>query len=328
MDFHLENKVRLTKETTYQSLYPWCLQEIDEDGHSISEDLIPWQWSLTFTASEMRLLKQVTYGDTLSKDDEGLRFKTAESIHASLYSGTCRDGHQLEDDVYLSMLGTSRGIENISLFIDPVDNIEQEQCEVWGTVSYTSDIECKSETTSDTLEIYLTLTRARFDMLAQCIESKSLDIVTLRLSDISGVYSSWSPISETHMVKLLTRDSEHQVILPVDCDVEPPRLGTVGKFGLALTSRCPLNPKQDLEPLDISSEFKGSLLDEGEGEAVTPELKDSLLDEGEAVNPELEDKTDLFLYKLSNAQAELIKLRAPLWLIVILLASILISNHW
>lgn len=310
MDFHLENKVRLTKETTYQNLYPWCLQELDAEGNAISEDLIPWNWSLIFTASEMRLQKQITCGDILSKDDEGLTFETSESIFASLYSGTCRDGEQLEDDVRLSMLGTSRSVEDISLFINPVDNIEQEQCEIWGTVSYTSDIEFDSETTPDTLEIHLALTRSRFDMLASCIENRALDVATLRISDISGAYSAWSPISQTHKVKLLTSDSEHQVMLPVECDVDIPRLGFVGKFGLSLTTRCSLNPKQDLNPIDISSAFE--VQNPEEEEVVESQTK--------------EDNLEVFLYKFSKVETELAKLRKPLWLIVVFLFLILVNS--
>ncbi|EJI6687093.1 hypothetical protein BBM60_00250 [Vibrio parahaemolyticus] len=314
MDFHLEHKVRFTQDTSYKSLYPWCLQEVNSEGKGISADLIPWKWGLVFTASEMRLEKRVHCGGIFSENEEDLTFETTEVIYAPLYSGICRDGEELEDDVRLSMLGTSRSIDKISLFITPVTDVAQEQCQVWGGVSYTSEIEFVSETTPDSLEVHLTLTRARFDLLAKNIENKSVDIATLKIADVSGVYSQWSPIAETREVKILTSDSEHQVLLPDNCDVDVPRLCTVGEFSLSLTNRCPLKPKQNLKPLDVTSEFKDSLLDEDEDEEVTLELKT--------------DNTELFLYKISNAQAELTKLRMPLWLIVILLTLMLISNHW
>lgn len=54
MDYHLENEVLLSEKSKYKSLYSWSLQEFNKEGRQIGADQIPWEWSLYFTASELR----------------------------------------------------------------------------------------------------------------------------------------------------------------------------------------------------------------------------------------------------------------------------------
>jgi len=59
VNYNLENKVLLSEDSEYKSLYQWSLQEFDKDDNKIGRDLIPWNYSLYFTASELR------YSDSL-----------------------------------------------------------------------------------------------------------------------------------------------------------------------------------------------------------------------------------------------------------------------
>ena len=118
MDFHLDNEIRLNNKTENESLYSWCLQEINSEGTQAGRDLIPWNWSFHFTASELRLIQGFEFGEESFLDDDE---KVSEVITATLHPGICTDGKWLEDDPRFSMLGTDRTITEFSLRISAGD---------------------------------------------------------------------------------------------------------------------------------------------------------------------------------------------------------------
>ena len=63
MEFHCDYALRLITDTEYNSLYKWCLQEIDGEGKKVGRDLIPWHYSLYFDVINLRQ----TY--SLERDD-------------------------------------------------------------------------------------------------------------------------------------------------------------------------------------------------------------------------------------------------------------------
>lgn len=55
MKHNTELKVSFTNDTEYKSLYPWCLQEFDDEENKIGRDQIPWEWTQWFHAKFLLL---------------------------------------------------------------------------------------------------------------------------------------------------------------------------------------------------------------------------------------------------------------------------------
>jgi hypothetical protein len=314
MDYHLEKVIRLNDKTEHESLYSWCLQEFDGNGQQTGHDLIPWEWGFHFTASELRLNQSIAFGELSllgdEEPEEEQQFEESEIITATLHPGICNDGKWLEDDPRFSMFGTDREIKEFTIRIYKIDKDDsKEHCSIYGGVSYTSEIDFRDETSPDFIEIHLGLSEERFSKLSEIISKNGVDLVRVGISRVSGFYSDWSPSISTNSVKVLTRGSEHEVIKPDGCNIDPPRLGKVGKFDLTLVSRCKLDPKQNLTTINISKLFEDDF--------------EEYEDEIEA--DEQPDITKLLLAHISRNQAEIEKIKGPLWLLVIVLALILLT---
>lgn len=315
MDYHLEREIRLNNKSEHEGLYKWSLEEFDSDGDKVGSDQIPWNWSFHFSISELRLIQGVEFGELSFFEDEEdepnkeeQKLEESEAILATLHPGYCTDGKWLENDTRFSMFGTNRTISDFSLRIYKVEKEEDEHCSIWGGVSCTSEIDFRDETSPDSIELQLALSADRFDKLAGLISRKEIDVARMSLSRVSGFYSEWSPSISTSRVKVLARGREQEIIKPDECDIEPPRLGEVEKFDLTLITRCKLNPKQDFTTLNISKLFDKEEVYEEESE-------------------EPEDITKTLLVKIALNQAEIIKLKTPLWIAVVLL-GLLVLGKW
>lgn len=297
MDYNIENKIQLSEEAEYKSLYKWSLQEFNSDGKQIGRDQIPCPWSLYFTASSLSHYSSIDINEHVDENDEGAAEN--ESISAILHSGTCRDGKNLEDDVYYSMFGTKRTIKTFDLVIHKLkDENDKETCRMWGAVSYTCDVDFRDETTDDVVQIWTSLSPKRFDNLVEQIKSKCVDILRVRLSGVSGFYSDWSPSITAHSIKILTGSpKEQKVIIQEGGEINPPRLGHVNEFDLSIVSTNNLNPKLNLNGVDMDKLFEESYGDNEDQESAP-------------------DKESLMLATLQQNEALLKKLLTPLWLIL------------
>lgn len=318
MDYHLDKEIRLNNKTEYESLYSWCLQEINSEGEQVGRDLIPWRWGLYFTASELRLHQSVKGGTMALLRDEGPEnieeFRESEIIIANLHPGICDDGRWLKDDVRYSMLGTDRKIEDFTLRVDKIGKDEnKERCGLLGWVSYTAEVaDFCHETTADNVMIHLRLSENKFNKLKEIVNNDTVDILRVMLAGVDGFYSEWSPSITTNSIKVLTHDDEHKVVKPDGCDIDPPRLLKVGEFELTLIKRYKLNPKQNLETLNISSLFNESL-------------------ENTEDEPEVEEQSitaNVLMAKIAQNQAEIMRIKKPLWLIVAMLVFIYLALIW
>ena len=302
MDHHLEKQIRLNDKTKYQSLYSWCLEEIDDTGEA-GRDWIPWIWRLYFTVSELRL----DHGLRLDHEqDKTQDFKESKIIAGNLHPGICNDGKYLEDKPWFSMLGTDREITNFGIRIHSISSDESEHCNFDGFVSYTAEIDYHKRTETDYIEINLGLSEVKFNQLADLISNKMIDVARINVRKVSGLYSEWSPGITTHSVKVLAPDiDEQKIIMPEGCKIDPPRLGKVSEFELNLITRCKINPKQNFETLNISKLF--------EEEEVFSE-EEIQIDGHEDINKQL-------LTTIVQNQLEILKLRTPLWIIAVLLGA-------
>lgn len=302
MEYHFDHRIRLTQESEYKNLYAWSLQEISDTGEQIGSDQVPWHWSLYFSASELRYTKGLSIerkGDSedLLSSQKGV--SSAESISAVLHSGVTDAGGFFEHEAVYSMLGTNRQIQKFSLSIRPLETDESiEVCDVWGGVSYTSEIDFRTETENDILQISVAVSPERFKEFRDLINLVRPDVFFVRLSRVSGFYSEWSPSISTNRIKVLTRGSEHKVEAPEGCEVSPPRLGEVGEFALTASRRNALELKR--EP-DVWEE------------------KDEQVKAEEAGHSDSEQSPNGLMKQLARNQATLEGLKWPIWAIVILL---------
>jgi hypothetical protein len=232
VDFHLEHGLRLHTEPEHKGLYKWAINEIDAQGQQIGDDQIPWVWSLYFTATSCAL------GDNIEIDSQFQTNETTpkppEIVHRQVIRVRLRPGNPRDDDDYFrqttySMFGTKRAIKSFQLDIQPTDNsAEQESCKAWGSVSYTSEIDFRNETTDDCIIFYLFVKPETFARYAAKVAHGLVDEMILRVGRVAGFYSGWSPSISTTNVKVLTSGSEQKITLP-DFNW---RLGHVGEAAL------------------------------------------------------------------------------------------------
>ncbi len=273
---------------------------------------MPWIWSLYFTANDLRLNKFLSIEcltDFGNKVEEKDRVKASESIIATLHSGTCTDGSFLENEASFSMFGTDRKTSYFRLHICKLDEgVTNEYCNLWGSVSYTYQCDFSEETTDDTIELYIGLLPHRFNDLIEIVRSRNADIVQVRLTNVSGFYSEWSPTIRANQIKILTPGEDQNIVYPDSCNIDPPRLGEVGAFELTITQRVKLNPKQDLRQIDIYKLF--------EDEDKEVNLKENLA---------TTDANRALLTQLTRNELEIKKLNKPMWIICFLLSLLFLK---
>ena len=314
-DCHLEREIRLSEESEY-NLYSWSLQEFNEEGEKIGDDQVPWGRSLRFIASEFRYFHsiEIDSSDESDHEEDNEPDEEPELIYAILHPGICIDGKRLKRDTSYSMFGTNRRVKQFGLQIHKLEeSIDKERCNLWGFVNYTSEIDFLDYTTDDTVEIDLWLAPKRFNKLVEIIGARRADMVQVDLGRVSGFYSEWPPSISTNNIKILTAEKDQEIVFPDNCEIDPPRLGDVGEFNITIMQRDNINPKQDLRGIDIYRLFEEP-----------DDYKEEVYEEQE--HPESQpDSTSLLLAQLGRNEIALAKLRAPLWLIFIVLLLLLIK---
>lgn len=246
LDYDTDRNVYLETETGYQSLYKWCLKEAKESGEQVGRDLIPFRWNVFFHSTSFGIQRFVSSQDTyrFEEDDlEALKFHRKDAIVAKLASG-----HYESDDwraPSISMIGSSRMVEEITLKISRIDDVEQETCHVWGSLAYESEIDFRNERVEDAIQISLYLENDKFDSLFDLIRNAEVDRLSLRLSDVQGFYSDWSPAISTDFIKVLTNLKDHGLEVDGEWSERIPTLGKVGEVSLAVerTLSAKLTPK-------------------------------------------------------------------------------------
>ena len=236
MDFHLEHGLRLHTQSEHKNLYKWAINEIDAQGQRIGHDQIPWPWTSHFTATSCVLRDSIDVKSQFQMEQITVPPKVVQGqvIHVELRSGRTRDFRKTT----FSLFGTSRDIKSFQLEIHPIaDPAEQESCSVWGSVSHTTEIDFRNETTDDCIIFYLFVKPDTFGGYAAKIAHGLVDEMILSVKSVAGFYSEWSPATSTSDVKVLTEGSGQNITLPPDHQVEPPRLGQVGAVELYINRR-------------------------------------------------------------------------------------------
>ena len=238
MDFHLDRGLRLIQPKG-TSLYSWAIVEVGPKGDHVGQDQIPWSWTLRFTATSCALSDGIEIKPNYQRGEEAAQ--AAEVTHRQIIRVSLRPGHPHDDDFFrettFRMFGTDRVIKTFELNIHPIsDPAEQESCSAWGSVSYTSEVDFRDETTEDCIIFYLFVRPETFARYAAKVSRGEVDEMLLSVGFVSGFYSEWSPSISTRDVKVLA-GSEHAVALPPGMDFDPPRLGEVGSAELYINRR-------------------------------------------------------------------------------------------
>lgn len=311
MDYNLSKKIRFNNKSEQSSLYSWCINDIDDAGKD-DGDMIPWNWSLFFSASKLQVHRTIKFDDRSwdNNNEVNLKNEFKTLITGDLFSGIFDDDLNLKEKVSYSMFGTDRIINSFSLSIYEVDSVIEEKSSLYACPSYESEnSNFVPVTEDDYIGIELFLTSSKFNELVRLIESNQTNAVSVSIGRVNGFYSNWSPTINTRFVKVLT--DYHEVENIEDCKDLILRTGNIGQFSMSFHSISQLNT----QPIKNYSTFNYQV-DEG----VTNSYNDN--QEKNKYQPPLDlNSSNNVLDKLLDKHTKSIK--RFLWLIAILLIFIL-----
>ncbi|MGE3643299.1 MAG: hypothetical protein AB7F96_05550 [Beijerinckiaceae bacterium] len=245
MKFDLDRNLQIKTEVN-SSLYDWAINEVDEDGHQVGTDQIPWHWSLSFTAIELLLVEEISVNEAFESQTSAFLSTPAEVTELRSISVKLRPGQPAVDEIWHTettyrMFGTDRVIKSFELKIYPAKTEnDTEKCFAWGTVSYTAELDFRDETTPDCIVFYLMVKPSTYNRYVARISEGTANEVTLTVGNVAGFYSEWSPSIETSNVKVLCSGGEHPldpIDLPSGSKCIPPRLGSVREAVLRIHAK-------------------------------------------------------------------------------------------
>jgi hypothetical protein len=238
VEYLLDNCVVLSTEREHKNLYSWSIKEFDENGKQIGGDQIPWAWSLRFEIIELI--------PTCTIQIKGADADQAEAGNAELSEyiyGKILPSEESRQAGLYSMFGTQRMISEFALFIYKATN-DESRCNLWGSVSYTSDNDFEDVTEADSVAVYVYLSGEKFNQLMKFVRFPRPTGAEIRLKGVSGFYSDWSPSIRTNSIKILANAKDQRLENPQGLDLETPVLGRVEEFDLILRQQYPINAKR------------------------------------------------------------------------------------
>ena len=303
MEYHLDRTIRFVTEEEFKNLYRWSLQEFTADGAGGAKQ-IPWVWTLSFAATEMRHVHNIEGG--VDRNDNPRTQSDSESITFVLRP----DGWSNPYPPRFSMFGTDRVIKSFSLRVQCLDEGKPELCTVWGSPSYTAEIDFRNDTEEDVLAFQLWLSPRNFETLRRAAQHGNGEyVVGLSVSGVSGFYSEWSPSISTDRVKVLAAGTEQSVAVPAGVG-DLPRLGNIADFKLYVTRRSPL------------SSWRATQVTEEPDAVGEQAIADAV---PLPVHNERDDAT--VLAELTRLQKSIATLRLPMWLLLLVAIAVLVFHH-
>jgi hypothetical protein len=305
MDFRLDKKITINDNTKHSSLYNWCLNEYDTNGTKGERDLIPWNYDLYFTGSSLKVVNELFYEPKYDEEYNEKKFDESNKrsvIIGKFHSGLCRDGEYLTDEVTYSMFGTNRKFNDFEVRITASET-NVEICRVDGCPSYAYEVDFSDKIAKDYVQLNLNINLDKFNKLLDLIEAKKVDSAVLRLGNVSGFYSDWSPSISTSFVKILT--NAHKISNSESIPIVTPVLGDIGEFSLSLITVNKLNVKIDNLNFDIDKAFEQ-------------------IEVEEVFDDDAHSSVTINNIENSDLTAKAVdKLKLPLWLIFIVLVLLL-----
>lgn len=243
MDFNLERGIRQkqSSEIEHQSLYARALIELDDRGAQVGQDMIPWGWTSNFVGTEFVVIDRLSY--EISRGMNGDEPEQMSSSRKTMIQARLRPGnHREEDSIFdreptYRFFGTDRVITDWQLHITPTSNKAEEGCSTWGSVSYDSEVDFRTSSSTDIVTFYLNVNQSLYDRYLWNIGQGLANRLALAVGLVDGFYSEWSPGISASEIKVLA-GSEHKI---EDGDgTEWPRLGKVGKCDFFMNSHFDL----------------------------------------------------------------------------------------
>ncbi len=252
--------IRFEDEVKHQSLYPWALIELDQDGKPMGKDQIPFTSSSWFSATSLEYVEDYKHDGQeflsgnkefnldevgMVKEDIAVSIDCSRTIAASLVPGRHDiDTGQVAEATWYSFFGTDRTIKDIRLLIQETGEGKQDTCFLEGILSYIIRLDVKEEVVDDYLAIRLNLAQERFNSIAASLKAGEINWCNIMLSGVSGFYSKWSPriFPYDGMKVLPTAVLNDLKIDNIDEEKSKrlPRLGKVESFSLKLGSNSEL----------------------------------------------------------------------------------------
>jgi hypothetical protein len=308
MKLNLERQIRFSRESEHSSLYQWSLNELSPSGERLDRDLIPWDWTLRFVASDLRLHSSYQLKRAFREDRTvGTERLISEALVARLRLDAAFSSESRWSLTTLSMLGTEREVSAISLRVESLASEDEgERCTLWGCPSYTTEIDFHDRTFPDTLQIQLSVAPSRFRDLCALTTRPHPILLSVMVSEVSGFYSDWSPAIGTDRVKILTGNDAHVVESAPGTDMALPRLGEVGEFTLELAQHAAVHaPSAVVETDEDTSDVEAPHTVVA---VTTPEV----------------DAAQKLLLELSHTRRAVAAMRTPVWIAVVLLGLLLL----
>ena len=233
LDYDTDLKVVLQKGT---DLYKWSLKETDSKDNKIGSDFIPFFWTLNFHSTSFIVQRGISSQSPIdSEDDESnisMNFSQNDVILVNLKSGFYgEEGLRVPS---ISMFGSSREVENILLRIHRIEDVKKENCRVSGGVAYEWENDFRIEREEDWIEITLKIESKKFDSLFYMVLNNNIEHLSLRLNEVDGIYSNWSPSIHTNFVKALGNIEDQGLEVGEDWKDRIPTLGKVGEASLTI----------------------------------------------------------------------------------------------
>jgi hypothetical protein len=299
MEYHFDRDIEYVTNNRKEKPYSWALREVTPHGGTAGSDLIPWDWTLYFTAESIALRHDVEVSEDVA---ERYASETVEMVLVP--------ARRWRPVVFFSMFGTDRPVRHFSLTVHKAtEDRPARNCRAWGSVSYTSEIDFRNETTDDIIGFDLVLPEEDFELCSQAAINNKGDYSALfSVSGVSGFYANWSPSIKTDHIKVLTQNSQHKVQLPENVR-EIPRLGSMQESSLNIVRRSVLGPWRP--KADSSDDEK-------------PEA--SFISETLAVDPD-RNSQDEIIKQLSRLQTTVRALHLPVWLLLLGLVLTLLFHH-
>jgi hypothetical protein len=236
LDYDLNLKVFLETEPKHKILYKWCLKEAKENGEQVGRDLIPFNWNVVFHSTSFGIQRSISSDRSFRFDETEeitpLKFSQNDTIFAKLDTGYYDDDSWRAPSI--AMIGSNRSVKEVNLVIGRVDDVERETCAIWGTVAYEVEIDFRNERTEDSIQVYFNLENEKFDSLFDLVRKNEIDRLSLRLSDVEGFYSDWSPGISADSIKVLANITDQGLEVDEEWAKRIPTLGKVGEASLTV----------------------------------------------------------------------------------------------
>ena len=198
-------------------------------------------------------------------------------------------------------------IENFELKIVGLDdNRDHHVCHLRGYPSFTTHIDLGGDVEKDGLMLEIGLLKASYDKLTTEIKNNRVDELDITLKFVPGFYTEYRYLGPED-IKVLLRDNSqeaHHVVIPDDCEIDPPRLGEVKDFDITINQSRSLNLAQNVL-----------------------ETKQSISEEDSDPEPQSE-VAEQVMTQLNRIETTLDKIQTPIKLIVAMLALILLALLW